>query len=184
MTRKAQCSGKSLVELLRDFETSETIPEIEIVDIVSNSQRVRKGSLFIAMQGILTHGIDFSIDAIKAGAVAVMYDAQDEYCDQRIPLLSKQIQTHWIPIGSLSQINGEIVSRFYDEPGKKLKIIGVTGTDGKSSVTHLLTQALGKIGKKVASIGTLGYGLDNQLQPTLLTTPDAVTLQAWLHEFY
>ena len=184
MTRKAQCSGKSLVELLRDFETSETIPEIEIVDIVSNSQSVRKGSLFIAMQGINTHGIDFSIDAVKAGAVAVMYDAQDEYCDQRIPLLSKQIQTHWIPIGSLSQINGEIVSRFYDEPGKKLKIIGVTGTDGKSSVTHLLTQALGKIGKKVASIGTLGYGLDNQLQPTLLTTPDAVTLQAWLHEFY
>ena len=184
MTNKAQGSGKSLVELLNDYKSSETLPDIEIVDIVSNSRSVRKGSLFIGMHGILTHGIDFSIDAVKAGAVAILYDAQDEYCAQRIPLLRKQIQTHWIPIMGLNRLNGEIVSRFYDEPGKKLKIIGVTGTDGKSSVTHLLTQALGRIGKTVASIGTLGYGLGNQLEPTALTTPDAVTLQTWLYEFY
>jgi len=184
MTGKAQRSGKSLVELLRDFASSETLPEIEIVDIVSNSRAARKGSLFIALQGIDAHGIDFSIDAVKAGAVAVLYDAQDEHCRQRIALLSKQIQTHWIALERLNQINGEIVSRFYNEPGTYLKIIGVTGTDGKSSVTHLLTQALGGIGKAVASIGTLGYGVGNQLEASALTTPDAVTLQTWLHEFY
>ncbi|MEE8366306.1 MAG: UDP-N-acetylmuramoyl-L-alanyl-D-glutamate--2,6-diaminopimelate ligase [Gammaproteobacteria bacterium] len=184
MTGKAKRSGKSLIELLRDFTSSETLPEIEIVDIVSDSRAARKGSLFIALQGIDTHGIDFSIDAVKAGAVAVLYDLQDEYCEQRIALLSKQIQTHWIALERLNQINGEIVSRFYNEPGKYLKLIGVTGTDGKTSVTHLLIQALGGIGKAVASIGTLGYGVGNQLEPSALTTPDAVTLQTWLHEFY
>lgn len=184
MTEKVYRSVKSLVELLRDFVPSETIPEVEIVDIVSNSRVARKGSLFIALQGIGSHGIDYSIDAVKAGAVAVLYEARDEYCERRIPLLSKQVQTHWIPLDRLNQVNGEIVSRFYNEPGKKLKIIGITGTDGKSSVTHLLTQALGRIGKVAASIGTLGYGVGNQLESTALTTPDAVTLQTWLHEFH
>ncbi|MFV2031609.1 MAG: Mur ligase family protein [Gammaproteobacteria bacterium] len=184
MTEKAQRPGISLVELLREFDSSGTLPEIEIVDIVSNSRAVREGSLFIALQGINSHGIDFSIDATRAGAVAVLYDAKDEYCRQRIPLLSKQINANWIPLERLNQISGEIVSRFYNDPACKMKIIGVTGTDGKSSVTHLLTQALGRAGKIVGSIGTLGYGVGNQLEPTALTTPDAVTLQTWLNELY
>jgi UDP-N-acetylmuramoyl-L-alanyl-D-glutamate--2,6-diaminopimelate ligase len=184
MMSKSQTAGKPLTELLGKYVTSGVVPDIDIVDITSNSRVVRQGSLFIALRGMNSQGIDFAIDAVKSGAVAVIYDARDEYCVRRVPLLSKQVQTSWIGIKDLDQINGEIVSRFYGEPGRYLNIIGITGTDGKTSVTHLITQALTRMGKSVASIGTLGYGIGNRLDPASHTTPDAVTLQSYLHEFH
>jgi len=183
MMSKTQNVGRPLTALLQGFVTSDAVPDIDILNIASNSRAVLENTLFIALAGINSHAIDFAIDAVKSGAVAILYDAGDEYCQRRIPLLSKQVQTHWIGIEGLDRVNGEIVSRFYGEPGKSLKIIGVTGTDGKTSVTHLLTQALGQLGKSTASIGTLGYGIGNELQPTTHTTPDTVTLQTYLHEF-
>ncbi|MFB3058640.1 MAG: Mur ligase family protein [Gammaproteobacteria bacterium] len=181
---RSQNAGKPLAGLLKGYNTIEPVPDIDIVDITSNSRTARRGSLFIALRGINSQGIDFAIDAVKSGAVAVIYDSEDEYCVRRIPLLGKQVQTNWIGIESLDRINGEIVSRFYGEPGRSLKIIGITGTDGKTSVTHLITQALTRIGKSVASIGTLGYGIGNKFETATHTTPDAVTLQSYLHEFH
>lgn len=184
MMSKSQTAGMPLAELLTGYVTSEPVPDIDIVDISSNSGEIRHGSLFIALRGINSQGIDFAMDAVKSGAVAVVYDAQDEYCVQRMTLLSKQVQTHWIGIQGLDRVNGEIVSRFYGDPGRYLKIIGITGTDGKTSVTHLIAQALTQLGKSVASIGTLGYGVGNELDPASHTTPDAVTLQRYLHRFH
>ncbi len=184
MMSRSQNAGKPLARLLKGYNTIDPVPDIDIVDITSNSRTVRRGSLFIALRGINSQGIDFAIDAVKSGAVAVIYDSEDEYCVRRIPLLGKQVQTSWIGIKGLDRINGEIVSRFYGEPGRSLKIIGITGTDGKTSVTHLITQALTRIGKSVASIGTLGYGIGNKLETATHTTPDAVTLQSYLHEFH
>ena len=183
MMSKTQNAGRSLTALLQGFVSRDAVPDIDILNIASNSRAVLENTLFIALAGINSHAIDFAIDAVKSGAVAILYDAGDEYCRRRVPLLSKQVQAHWIGIEGLDRANGEIVSRFYGEPGKALKIIGVTGTDGKTSVTHLLTQALGRLGKSTASIGTLGYGVGNELQPTTHTTPDTVTLQTYLHEF-
>jgi UDP-N-acetylmuramoyl-L-alanyl-D-glutamate--2,6-diaminopimelate ligase len=183
MTTNPKSAGKVLTELLRGFDTAQAIPDINILDIASSSRQVVPGALFVALQGGKTHGIDFAIDAVKAGAVAVMYCAQDEYSQKRIGLLSKQINTQWIGVDNLDRINGEIVSRFYGEPSKALTIIGVTGTDGKTSVTHLVTQALTRLNKTTASIGTIGYGVGNKRQPTTHTTPDAIMLQSYLHEF-
>ena len=183
MMSKTQNAGRSLTTLLQGFVSRDAVPDIDILNIASNSRAVLENTLFIALAGINSHAIDFAIDAVKSGAVVILYDAGDEYCRRRVPLLSKQVQAHWIGIEGLDRANGEIVSRFYGEPGKSLKIIGVTGTDGKTSVTHLLTQALGRLGKSTASIGTLGYGVGNELQPTTHTTPDTVSLQTYLHEF-
>lgn len=183
MAHRPQLVGKQLSDLLVGVTLDESIPVVEILDVSSNSREVVKGSLFIALKGTQTHGIDFAIDAAKSGASVIMYDALDDYCQKRIPLLQKQIRTCWLGVENLDQLNGEIVSRFYDEPGKALKIIGVTGTDGKTSVTHLLAQALTRLGKCVGSIGTLGYGIGNELESTQHTTPDAVSLQSYLHEF-
>ena len=184
MMSKSQTAGMPLVELLAGYVTSEPVADIEIIDITSNSRTVGQGCLFIALRGINSQGIDFAKDAVKSGAVAVMYDAQDDYCVRRVALLSKQVATHWIGIEGLDRVNGEIVSRFYGDPGRYLKIIGITGTDGKTSVTHLIAQALVQLGKKVASIGTLGYGIGIELDPASHTTPDAVTLQSYLHQFH
>jgi len=183
MTQRPQLAGKPLSDLLVGVAIDENIPMVEICNVSSDSREMVKGSLFIALKGTQTHGIDFAIDAAKSGAVVIMYDALDDYCQKRIPLLKKQVKTRWLGVEHLDQLNGEIVSRFYDEPGKSLKIIGITGTDGKTSVTHLLVQALTSLDKCVGSIGTLGYGIGNELEPTRHTTPDAVSLQSYLYEF-
>ena len=183
MMAVSQNPGMSLVDLLAGFESVDPVPPIEIRGVSSNSREISAGSLFIALPGISSNGIDYAIDAVQAGAVAVLYDADDDYSRGRIPLLRKQITTHWIGISGLVRANGFIVSRFFGDPGSAMTIVGVTGTDGKSSVTHLLVQALTRLDRISASIGTLGYGIGNQLSPDSLTTPDAVTLQSRLHQF-
>ena len=175
--------GMSLPELLSGFEVRDPVPAIEIFNIASNSAQVTANSAFVALPGIKSNGIDYAIDAVKAGAVVVIYDASDEYSQQRIPLLRKQVDTRWVGIDQLERANGHIVSRFFGDPGRAMTIVGITGTDGKSSVTHLVTQALTRVGKSCASIGTLGYGVANQLTPDSLTTPDAVSLQSRLFQF-
>ena len=183
MTFSKLLPGKSLNELLAGILADREIPPVMIRSITSNSREVTQDSLFIALEGTQVHGIDFAIDAAKSGAAVILYDALDEYCQQRIPLLKKQVKTRWLGVEHLNRLNGEIVSRFYGEPSQRMTIIGVTGTDGKTSVTHLLTQALGRLGQTVGSIGTLGYGIGNQVTQTTHTTPDAVSLQSYFYEF-
>ncbi len=175
--------GMRLSDLLAGFATRAPVPPIEIRAISSNSASIEPDSAFVALPGLTTNGIDHAIDAVKAGAVAVIYDAGDAYAAERVALLQKQVKAQWIGVDGLIEANGFIVSRFFGDPGKAMTIVGVTGTDGKSSVTHLLTQALTRLGKRCASIGTLGYGIGNRLTPEQLTTPDAVTLQSRLFAF-
>ncbi len=176
--------GILLSELLSGFSVLDPVPPIQISDIASNSASVNVDSAFIAMPGIKSNGIDYAVDAVKAGAIAVIYDASDEYSLQRVPLLRKQVDTHWIGVEQLGRDSGYIVSRFFGDPGQAMTIVGVTGTDGKSSVTHLVVQALTRIGKACASIGTLGYGVGNHLTPDVLTTPDSVSLHSRLYQFH
>ncbi|MDJ0832051.1 MAG: UDP-N-acetylmuramoyl-L-alanyl-D-glutamate--2,6-diaminopimelate ligase [Gammaproteobacteria bacterium] len=157
-----------------------TLPDIEVQGISADSQRIKSGDVFIALSGYSRHAIDFVVDAVNAGAVAVIYDADDSYCKQRIPLLAKQLDIIWIPVKHLRQVSGEIASRFYGHPSRQLQLIGITGTDGKTSVTHMLVQALNKLDIKTGSVGTLGYGVANQLQMTAHTTPEAIQLQSLL----
>lgn len=178
-----QSPAIALTELLAEVSTKDPIPALDIQNISSNSRQITAGSVFVALPGINSNGIDYAIDAVKAGAVVVLYDAGDEYSQQRVPLLRKQVDTQWIGVDQLVQANGFIVSRFFGNPGQAMTIVGVTGTDGKTSVTHLVTQALSKIGKSCASIGTLGYGIGNELTPDAFTTPDAVSLQSRLFQF-
>lgn len=182
MVQGIDSSSITLEQLLQGYADFRDLIDLPIYGISSDSQRVKPGDLFIAQMGYTRHAIDFAPDAVNAGAVAVLFDANDEYSKQRIKLLEKQLETHWIAVPELNKVTGKIASRFYGDPSKSLKLIGVTGTDGKTSVTHLLVQALTGLNKKAGSIGTLGYGLGNRLSMTHFTTPDAVCVQSLLSE--
>ena len=182
MTSLSRQTEITLDNLLQGYVDKRYLLDIEITGLTSNSSDVKKGDLFVALAGLTRHAMDFVSDAVNAGALAVLFDADDQYCLQRIPLLQKQYVIDFIPVADLAKNLGKIASRFYAYPSQQFKLIGVTGTDGKTSVTHLLIQAFNKLNKKAGSVGTLGYGVANQLKMTKFTTPDAITLQSILFE--
>ncbi|MCK4710417.1 MAG: UDP-N-acetylmuramoyl-L-alanyl-D-glutamate--2,6-diaminopimelate ligase, partial [Gammaproteobacteria bacterium] len=182
MTSISRQTDITLDVLLQGYATIPVPPSMAITGLTSNSKEVKRGDLFVALAGQTKHAIDFVAETVSAGAVAVIYDANDLYSLQRISLLEKQHAISFIPVTDLQQNLGRIASRFYANPSQNFKLIGVTGTDGKTSVTHLLIQAFNKLNKKAGSVGTLGYGSSNNLKMTNFTTPDAITLQSILFE--
>lgn len=161
--------------LLRDTLSIPAQADREIARIRLDSRQVEKNDLFIAIKGTATDGRQYIPDVIARGAAAVLVEANPAGetigFQQEIPIIS---------VPDLKNQMGFLAARFYDYPAKKLRVIGVTGTNGKTSCTHFIAQAL-QIPCGV--IGTLGSGLYGALGVAGLTTPDAVTLQEWLHQF-
>ncbi len=176
-------SQRLLSDVLVGFNVNADIPNIVLQNIGTDSQKITTGDVFLATKGVARHGIDFALNANQRQASAVIYDSCDDYAIERLVLLAKQMTVPLLGVEGLNQQYGDIISRCYGEPSKQLKLIGVTGTDGKTSVTHLLTQALSKLENKVGSIGTLGVGIANDLINTGLTTPSADTVQQALADF-
>ncbi len=176
--------GMSLGELLRDYADDLPAPvaALQVNGLCGDSRRVRPGDLFIASSGLGRPGIEFAAEASVAGALAVLYDCQDAYTRQRVVMLQRQYDLPWIGVDDLPAVTGKLASRFYRHPSRDYRLVGVTGTDGKTSVTHILVQALERLGLQPGSMGTLGYGRPQQLRPTGYTTPDALQLQPMLSE--
>ncbi len=141
-----------------------------------DSRRVRRGDAFFALRGSQGHGIEFAASAVQRGAQVVLAEAPapEDVAPLDVPLL-------WID--DLHDQVGEIAARFHDRPSESLHVIGVTGTNGKTSCVQLLAQALTLLGHRAASIGTLGAGVHGQLCEGERTTPDAISVQALLAEF-
>jgi UDP-N-acetylmuramoyl-L-alanyl-D-glutamate--2,6-diaminopimelate ligase len=151
--------------------------DVVVRGLTLDSRKVRAGDAFIALQGTVTHGFTFaptvwahgaSVIFAEAPAPAVLKDDQDK------PVI-------WIE--HLRNQVGEIAARFFGRPSAALHMIGVTGTNGKTSIVQLLASALALLGQRTATIGTLGSGLVGAIKAGERTTPDAVTLQALLAEF-
>jgi UDP-N-acetylmuramoyl-L-alanyl-D-glutamate--2,6-diaminopimelate ligase len=145
-------------------------------NIATDSRKVHPGDLFLAYPGDASDGRDYIADAIKNGASAIIWDSEqfEWNADWRI---ENQ------PIKHLRLQAGSIASQFYKNPSEKLWMIGVTGTNGKTSITHWLSQCFNYLQRKTAVIGTLGNGLPNALSETNNTTPDAVLLQSMLADY-
>ena len=123
---------------------------VEIFDLALDSRQVTDGSLFIAIQGSNGHGLDYVDEAIANGAVAVLYDQWSKKIPSDIPALEvSELRTQ---IGYLANI-------FYEHPCQNMQVIGVTGTNGKTTTVHLITQLAERLGYKVARIGTLGVSV-------------------------
>ena len=173
----------TLKQLLNDLTVSEYLPEIEVKGLTLDSREVEPGYVFIALEGQFDHGLAYAEAAINKGAVAVLCDEKfDQYCQQILSrLMSRAI---CVPVRSLKDRLGGMASQFYAEPSENMFICGVTGTDGKTSVSHFIAQAMRQAYGLSAVIGTLGNGLIDNLQESTHTTPNVIDLHKMLANFY
>ena len=150
-------------------------PPIKYNNICDDSRYVNKGSVFFAVKGLSSDGCDFIESAINSGACAVVYEPPYD-------LTSIETSIPIIAVVDLKLEISKIVSRHYESSINEMTIIGVTGTNGKTTVSWLIHQGFKKIGYKSGYIGTLGYGLEN-LNLNELTTPSCMKLHKILSEF-
>ena len=146
-----------------------------IRELTLDSRLVRPGDLFLAVPGARVDGRRHIADALARGAAAVAYEEQDACV---LPITDVPL----IPVRGLASQLSTIAGHFYGEPSRQLTMIGVTGTNGKTSVTQLVAQALDILGCHCGLIGTLGTGFHGALQSGRLTTPDPVAVQATLND--
>ncbi|MNF48712.1 UDP-N-acetylmuramoyl-L-alanyl-D-glutamate--2,6-diaminopimelate ligase [compost metagenome] len=134
---------------------------------------MRPGDLFLAVPGGQQDGRAHIADAVARGAVAVAYEAAGAE-----PYQAGSAEL--IPIKGLAGQLSAIAGRFYGEPSRALRLVGVTGTNGKTSVSQLLAQALDQLGERCGIVGTLGTGFYGELESGRHTTPDPLAVQATL----
>ncbi|WP_415905233.1 UDP-N-acetylmuramoyl-L-alanyl-D-glutamate--2,6-diaminopimelate ligase [Neptuniibacter sp. QD48_55] len=161
--------SRTLKEIAPEW-VDETYAGFVVSAISQDSRTVTPGTLFIARSGIQHRGVDFVEAAEKSGAVAILLDSRevDDCPSLGIPVIS-------VP-DLVSQI-GPVAANFYGHPSRHLNVIGITGTNGKTSCAHFVAQAMNAIGTKTAIVGTIGNGFPGQLEQATHTTPDAVGLQ-------
>jgi UDP-N-acetylmuramoyl-L-alanyl-D-glutamate--2,6-diaminopimelate ligase len=166
-----------LSELLHPWVMT-TISDCDVVGLQNDSRKVKPGYLFLAYPGAAADGRLFIQQAIISGAVAIVYDPE------KLPS-TRVLPSHipCFPVPQLGMKLAAIASRFYDYPTRALSITGVTGTNGKTTIAYQLAQAYSLLGGHAAYIGTLGQGQVQALEPLLNTTPDALSLQQFLHEY-
>lgn len=166
----------SLTSLLQNLQVDRAVPDVPVTGIVLDSREIRPGFVFIALKGEKFDARQLIDEAVTAGAVAVLLDVDDlQGVDARLLASDYVFAVKNMP-GVLSLIGG----RFYQNPSHQLNLIGITGTNGKTTICYYLAQMLEQLGKPSALIGTLGAGRTDALMSTGMTTPDALAIQKHL----
>jgi UDP-N-acetylmuramoyl-L-alanyl-D-glutamate--2,6-diaminopimelate ligase len=163
--------GVPLSTLLQDIVAVPAVADRHIEGLTLDSREVHPGSCFIALSGHQDDGSRYAAQAIARGALAVVADR---------PLGDLRLDVPVLHSPHLRQHLGVLANRFFDTPSAALKLCAVTGTNGKTTVAHLLTQAVVQMGDESGYIGTLGAGALEQLAPLANTTPDIITINRWL----
>ncbi len=186
------------LQVLATFLKLPVVPHfqnIEVSHVCVDSRQVKAGSVFCALKGAAADGHAFIEQALRQGAVAILVEGLPTVRDEGPHDLyhkafdlygNKMTATAQVPILVVPDLYhrvGALADYFYDHPSKNLKVIGVTGTNGKTSTTHYLAQYLHLMGIKAAVVGTVGNGVWGRLQESTHTTPEVVSLHALLHQF-
>ncbi len=161
----------SLKALLAGFGAA--APDLRVSGLALDSRRVTPGDLFLAVRGSAAHGLTHLQQALDNGASAVAWEPAPG-------IAAPQIDVPEFAVDDLARRVGDIAARFYGEPSKQAFVFGVTGTDGKTSTAHLVAQALDRVGRDTAYLGTIGYGRLDALADASHTTPDPISLQRWI----
>ena len=168
----------TLRELLAGHADVGAAGDIVVRGLALDSRRVEAGDAFVALAGAHAHGITFAPAASARGAAAILSDTAGAATPRPV---HASTPTLWID-GLRDQL-GAIAARFFGEPSQALTVLGVTGTNGKTSTVQLIAQALQRAGRPSATIGTLGAGLVGALRAGERTTPDAIEVQGLFAQF-
>lgn len=163
--------------MLKDIVYGVSLTEIhgereqDIAAIAFDSRQVKPGTLFCAIKGLTVDGHDFISTAIEAGATAVL-------CENLPSRLNEGIT--YIQVENTPAATGIVAANFYDNPSRKLKLVGVTGTNGKTTTATLLYQLFRNLGYKTGLLSTVENKIDDEVLPSQFTTPDSIQLNALL----
>lgn len=164
---------EQLVSVLKDAKVTGSLDKT-VEFIAHDSRRVRKNTLFVCISGTRVDGNAFIGQAVEAGACAIMTEA-DVIVPEGITV---------IKVDNIHLAIEAMVPYFYDYPGKKMRMIGVTGTNGKTSSTYMIRNILRKAGYRVGVIGTIKIMIEDEELPIHNTTPDVIDLQETLNDMY
>ncbi len=167
------------MKLLKDILYKAGITEligstnVAITSVCSDSRKATKDSLFVAVRGIKSDGHQFIDQTIKTGAVAIVCEEFPEETSDKIT---------YVKVKDCSVALGVIASNFYDSPSEKLKLVGVTGTNGKTTTVTLLFNLFRKLGYKVGLLSTVKNQINKEEIPATHTTPDSIQLNQLLRK--
>ncbi len=167
----------SLQQLLPDLNLPANVAGIVVSGLQLDSRQVQSGQAFVAVPGVASDGRRFVAQAVAAGAAAVLSDAEHGPFT-----ISYEQQVPCVHVPELAGQVGDVAARWFNQPAARMALTGVTGTNGKTSITWFLRDALNALGHRCALVGTLGVGLKGEEKHTGHTTPDPITLQASLAE--
>ena len=174
MPAEALTPRGNLASLLDGFAEA---PDIEVTGISSDSKKLSPGDVFFALVGETSHGLDFVDEALHAGVQAVVWDASADVVapdHASVPL---------IPVAGLTSHVGEIANRYFGSPSESMKVVGVTGTNGKTTVSFLVAQCMQMLGNTCGYLGTLGFGIGDLETDSEMTTPACIDLHGKLAMF-
>ena len=158
-------TNMKLSQILENVKVKNEYTDVEISDVTADSRKVEKGSLFVCIKGASFDGHSVAEEMLEKGAVCVV-------CERDLGLDRQVI------VDDTRKAFSPICASFYANPTKKLKLIGLTGTNGKTTTTFLIKQILENTGKKVGLIGTVQNMVGNEVYPAHYTTPDPKELQS------
>ena len=166
----------SLPRLLADFAyVDDAYSDLVVEGISLDSRSIEPGFVFFACQGAQTHGLRYADSVIDKGAIAIVYESPVELGDQAL------LDALTVPVFSVESLDmklGDIAARFYCDPSEELSVVGVTGTNGKTSCSQFIAQAFSADNMKFGVIGTLGNGIWGAIEPSSFTTPDVISVHA------
>src|SRR5574344_702792 len=145
--------------------------QVDIKDIEMDSRTVTEGALFVAVRGTQADGHRYIAQAIRQGAVAVVC----EEIPADLPQELKEAAT-FVVVENSEVLTGQLATRFYGDPTQRMKLVGVTGTNGKTTIATLLYRMFRAFGHRTGLISTVCNYIDDEAVPTEHTTPDPITL--------
>jgi UDP-N-acetylmuramoyl-L-alanyl-D-glutamate--2,6-diaminopimelate ligase len=166
-----------VLSVVRELTTStagldELDPAAPVAAITYDSRRAVRGSLFVALRGMKADGSDFAAQALGRGATVVVAETERP----------ESISAPWLIVSDARLALALLADRFYDHPSRRMQVVGVTGTNGKTTTSYLLAAILDAAGRKAGLLGTVTYRLGGEEREASRTTPEAPDVQQLLDE--